>query len=168
MVAIGYTFRPFMRSSSEHLMYKAHADAIQTYLHGEDWYLSLLHKRILCVFLLAKSFEGSLGVARKQQSGILARNSQWLYGLWKYSTDVLSTCMYEQYVTNCRPCAMNNNYFVCCVRQQFSINPLSKNIRGCMTLKCFHCRLFLNHCSIFLFIDVTGFVVYYRNVYQCV
>jgi hypothetical protein len=119
-------FRPFMLSSSDHLIYREHADAIQMYLYGEDWYLSLLHKLILC-FSFSKEFEGPLGVARPQQNGILARSSQWLYGLWKYSTDVLSTCMWH--VVNCWPCAMNNNYFVCCVRHHFSVNPLTKNTK---------------------------------------
>ena len=68
-------FRPFMRSSSDRLIYKEHADAIQMYLHGEDLYLGLLHKRILC-FSFSKEFEGSLEFARTEQNGILARSSQ--------------------------------------------------------------------------------------------
>jgi hypothetical protein len=47
-----------VQSSSDHLIYKEHADAVQMYLHGEVWYISLLHKRTLCVFLSAKSLKG--------------------------------------------------------------------------------------------------------------
>jgi hypothetical protein len=57
-VAFGYMFRPFLRLSLEHLIYKEHANAIRIYLHVEDLYLSLLHNRILCVFLLEKSLKG--------------------------------------------------------------------------------------------------------------